>query len=46
MGIKNVQKDIFVNGYERFDIVEDRANFLKKMEELKPYMVELIRMVL
>ncbi len=37
---KNVRKDVFVDGHERSDIVEDRAKFLKKMEELKPYIVE------
>lgn len=33
-------KDVFVDGHERLDVVEDRANFLKKMEELKPFLVE------
>lgn len=37
---KNVCKDVFVNGHERSDIVENCANFLKKIEELKSYMVE------
>lgn len=37
---KDVQKDVFVDGHERSDVVEDRSNFLEKMEELKPYMVE------
>ena len=37
---KNVCKDGFVDGHEKSDVVEDYANFLKKMEELKPYMVE------
>lgn len=37
---KNLHKDIFVNEHEQFDIVEDCKNFLK-MEQLKPYMVEL-----
>ena len=29
-----------MDGHERSDVVEDRIHFLKKMEELKPYMVE------
>lgn len=37
---KDVRKDVFIDGHERSDVVEDRNNFLKKMEELKPYMVE------
>lgn len=36
---KDLRKEVFVDGHERSDIVEDRKNFLKKMEELKPYMV-------
>lgn len=35
-----MRKDVFIDGHERSDVVEDRNNFLKKMEELKPYMVE------
>lgn len=31
---------MFVDRHKEFDIVEDRSNFLKKMEELKSYMVE------
>ena len=37
---KDVRKDVFVDGHERADVVEDRKNFLKRLEELKPYMVE------
>ena len=37
---KDVRKDIFIDGHERSDVVEDRKKFLEKMEELKPYMVE------
>lgn len=37
---KNVRKDVFVDRHERSNVVEDRTNFLRKMEELKPYMVE------
>ena len=33
-------KDVFVDEYEQSDVVEDYINFLRKMEELKPYMVE------
>lgn len=33
-------KNIFVNGYERPDVVEDQKKFLHKVEELKPYLVE------
>lgn len=35
-----MRKDIFIDGHERSDVVEDRKNFLRRMEELKPYMVE------
>ena len=35
-----MRKDVFIDGHERSDVVEDRKNFLKKMEELKPYMIE------
>lgn len=35
-----MRKDVFVDGQERADVVEDRNNFSRKMEELKPYMVE------
>lgn len=37
---KNIQKDMFMDKYKRSDIVEYHINFLIKMEELKPYMVE------
>ncbi len=37
---KDVRKNVFVDGHERSDVVEDRKNFLPKMEELKPYIVE------
>lgn len=37
---KDVRKDVFVDGHERPDVVENRANFLKKMGELKPFLVE------
>lgn len=35
-----MKKDVFVDGHERSDVVEDRIRFLNKMEELKPYLVE------
>ena len=37
---KDVRKDVFVDGHERSDVVEDRKNFLTKMEELKSCVVE------
>ena len=37
---KDVRKDVFVDRHERPDVVKDCANFLRKMEELKPYIVE------
>ena len=37
---KDVRKDVFVDGHERSDVVEDRINFLKRIKELKSYMVE------
>lgn len=37
---KHVRKDIFVDQYKQLDVVEDCVNFLKKMEELKLYMIE------
>lgn len=37
---ENVRKNIFVDEYEQLDVIEDHANFLRKMEELKPYIVE------
>lgn len=37
---KDVHKDVFIDGHEPSDVVEDRKNFLGRMEELKPYMVE------
>lgn len=37
---KNIHKDIFIDGYEWLDIIEDCKVFFNKMEELKPYIVE------
>ncbi len=42
MCTKMCTKDVFVDGHEQTDVVEDRKNFLKKMKELKPYMVEFL----
>ncbi len=36
---KYVRQDVFVDGHERSDVVEDRKNFLKKIE-LKLYIVK------
>ena len=36
-----MKKDIVVNEYEQPDVVKDQEHFLKKMEELKLYLVEL-----
>lgn len=33
-------KDVFIDGYEQPDVLEDQNCFLTKMEKLKPYMVE------
>lgn len=35
-----MHKDIFTDGHKQSDIVEDCKNFLKKIKELKPYMIE------
>ena len=37
---KDVKKDVFIDGHERPDVIEDRKKFLEKMEELKQYLVE------
>lgn len=31
---------MYIDKYKQFDIVEDCIKFFKKMQELKPYMVE------
>lgn len=36
-----MKKDIVVNEYEQSDVVEDQEHFLKKIEELELYLVEL-----
>lgn len=38
--ILRYQKDVFVNGNERANVVEDRKVFLKTMLDLKPYLVK------
>ena len=37
---KELRKDIFIDGHEQPDVVEDQNCFLIKIKELKPYMVE------
>lgn len=37
---KDVKKDVFIDGHKRSNVVEDCTRFLKKMEELKPFIVE------
>lgn len=37
---KDVKKDVFIDGHERADVVEDRTRFIRMMEELKPFIVE------
>lgn len=37
---KDVGKDMFIDKHEQSDVVEDCLNFLKKIEELKPYIVQ------
>lgn len=37
---KDVKKNIFVDGHKQLDVVKDRKRFLKKIEKLKPYLVE------
>lgn len=37
---QDLHKNVFVDGHKQPDVVEDCANFLKRIEELKPYIVE------
>ncbi len=37
---KDVKKDVFIDGDERPEVVEDCNNFSRLMDELKPYTVE------
>ncbi len=32
--------DVFIDGHKQTDVIEDRVNFLKTTQDLKPYMVE------
>lgn len=41
---KDICINVFINRYKQFDIIKDYKNFLKKIEKLKPYMVELRKM--
>lgn len=41
---KDLCKNVFVKSDKQSDVVENRANFLNQIEELKPYMVEFIMM--
>ena len=36
----DVCKDVFVDGYNQADVMQDCKNFLKRLKELKLYMVE------
>lgn len=35
-----MKKDVFVDGHEQSDIIEDRKKFLYKMEKLKLYLMK------
>lgn len=35
-----MHKEIFINGHEQSDVIEDYKTFFKKIEELKPYIIE------
>lgn len=37
---KDVEKDVFVDGHEQPDMVEDCANFLNLKKNMEPYLVE------
>lgn len=37
---RHMGKNVFVDGQERADIIEDQKIFLKIMEEMEPYLVE------
>lgn len=37
---KDVRKNVFVDGHKRSDVMEDRVNFLRRMEDLKRYIVK------
>lgn len=40
---KNICKEVFVDRHEQSNVVEDCANFLKKIKELKSYMIEFFK---
>lgn len=35
-----MRKDVFIDRHESSDMVEDRNNFITRMEDFKPYMIE------
>lgn len=37
---KNIYKDLFIDKYEKFDIIKNYEEFIKKIEELKSYIIE------
>lgn len=37
-----MHKDIFIDGYKQSNIIKDHKNFLKKIEELKPYIIKFV----
>lgn len=40
---KNFYKDVFIDRYEQFDVMEDYTNLLKKIEELKLYIIKFFK---
>ena len=37
---RDIKKDVFINGYERINVVEDQKAFLKTISDLELYLVE------
>ena len=37
---KNIKKDVFVDGHEQLDVIEDCKKFLNTIKDLEPYLVE------
>ena len=37
---RHIGKNVFIDGHERPDVIEDRRDFFEVMEELEPYFVE------
>lgn len=35
-----MHKDVFLNGHKQFNIIKDCINLSRKIEELKPYIIE------